>query len=487
MIGIYVRLSREDDKIGTSESIDNQINFLKNYVKKQGWTIYKIYIDDGYTGTNFDRPGFKNLISDIEKNKIDTVITKDLSRLGRDYIDTGYYIEKYFPMKKIRYIAVNDGIDTIDEMNSNNDITPFKAVINDMYAKDISKKVKTALLTKAINGENIKSFVPYGYKKTENNKIVIDERVSENVKTIFKLYLAGKNKKEICKYLDMKPIITPARYKMQYSNYKNPNKKLEGWSKTTITNILKDRTYTGDLVQHKYSSVNYKIKKVVKLQPNQFIVIKDNHEPIITREEYEKVQQMLKDKANECKRREQNIHILTGICFCAKCGERITYTKNHGDSYKIICSNYKKNGAKACENIYLEEEMVISIIKNKLIENIATRGLELIEVKKDDKDKIIKLQKEIERNKCAIKQVYDDRKEMLISDEVSKELLKKYMEENNIKLEKLSKLQINENIKVDVIKKINEANKEEVRSLILLMISKITISKKTITIYYNYS
>ena len=190
MVGIYARLSREDDKLGVSESIDNQIKFLKNYAQKHNLKILKIYVDDGYTGTNFDRPGFKNLISDIENKKIDTVITKDLSRLGRDYIDTGYYIEKFFPMKKIRYIAVNDGIDTIDETNTNNEITPFKAVINDMYAKDISKKVKSALITKAINGENIKPFVPYGYKKLENNKIIIDENVADNVRTIFKLYLA---------------------------------------------------------------------------------------------------------------------------------------------------------------------------------------------------------------------------------------------------------------------------------------------------------
>lgn len=192
MVGIYARLSREDDKIGVSESIDNQINFLKKYAEKQNWKSIKIYIDDGYTGTNFNRPGFKKLILDIENKKIDTVITKDLSRLGRDYIDTGYYIEKYFPKKKIRYIAVNDGIDTIDEENSNNDITPFKAVINDMYAKDISKKVKSALITKVTNGENIKPFVPYGYKKTKNQEIVIDDNVVENVRTIFRLYLARK-------------------------------------------------------------------------------------------------------------------------------------------------------------------------------------------------------------------------------------------------------------------------------------------------------
>lgn len=189
MIGIYVRLSREDDKLGTSESIENQIKFLNNYTKNRNWTITNTYIDDGYTGTNFNRPGFKKMISDIENGKINTVITKDLSRLGRDYIDTGYYIEKYFPMKRVRYIAVNDGVDTIDEQNSNNEITPFKSVINDMYAKDISKKVKSALRAKAINGEIIKAFAPYGYKKVGKNKIVVDDNVAGNVKKIYKMYL----------------------------------------------------------------------------------------------------------------------------------------------------------------------------------------------------------------------------------------------------------------------------------------------------------
>lgn len=192
MCVLYLRLSRDDEKNTESESIANQRLFLTTYAKQQGFYISAEFCDDGYSGTTFDRPAFKEMLSQIERGNISTILTKDLSRLGRDYIDTGYYIEKYFPMKKIRYIAVNDGIDTIDDMNANNDITPFKAVINDMYAKDISKKVKSALMTKAISGKNIKPFAPYGYKKIDNNKLVIDERVAENVRTIFELYLTRK-------------------------------------------------------------------------------------------------------------------------------------------------------------------------------------------------------------------------------------------------------------------------------------------------------
>lgn len=199
-VGIYLRLSREDEKDGfkrESESIENQLTFLNAFVSSQGWKVKKVYKDDGYSGTNFDRPDFKQMISDIENKEINMVITKDLSRLGRDYIDTGYYIEKYFPSMNVRYIAVMDNVDTFDPNNTNNDITPFKSVFNDMYAKDTSRKVRTVLMSKAINGESIKSFQPYGYKKDPNNKnkILVDTNVSDIVVLIFNMYKSRKNKK----------------------------------------------------------------------------------------------------------------------------------------------------------------------------------------------------------------------------------------------------------------------------------------------------
>ena len=215
-VAIYARLSREDEKDekykGQSESIENQIKYLKSIITTKGWLLIDIYKDDGYTGTNFDRPDFKRMLNDIENGKINLVITKDLSRLGRDYIETGRYIEKIFPSKNIRYIAVNDNIDTFDKRNSNNDMTPFKAVINDMYAKDTSNKVRSTILTKAIAGECIKAFLPYGYKKdkTDKNKILVDENVAENIKLIFNLYKDGKSKTEIAKKVRVaEHVLTP--------------------------------------------------------------------------------------------------------------------------------------------------------------------------------------------------------------------------------------------------------------------------------------
>ena len=260
-IGVYLRLSREDEKEDCnkqSESIENQLKLLKNFVRTQGWKIKKKYKDDGYSGTNFDRPGFQEMISDIENKEINMVITKDLSRLGRDYIDTGYYIEKYFPSKGVRYIAITDNVDTFDSNNTNNDITPFKAVFNDMYARDTSKKVRTVLMTKAINGESIKSFQPYGYMKDpkNKNKVLVDRNVSDIVVKIFEMYKDGKTKKQICDYLNDNNIITPLKYKEETTNYKNPNKRCYIWSSCMITKILRDRIYVGDLVQHKNTKVN---------------------------------------------------------------------------------------------------------------------------------------------------------------------------------------------------------------------------------------
>lgn len=246
-VAIYVRLSKEDEKDekykGQSESIENQIKFLKQIVQNKKWELAGIYKDDGYTGTSFNRPDFIRMIKDIENKKINLVITKDLSRLGRDYIETGNYIEKYFPSKNIRYIAVNDNIDTFDKKNQNNDMTPFKSVINDMYAKDISSKVRTTILTKAMEGECIKAFLPYGYKK-ENKKILIDENVADVVKEIFNLYKAGKGKKQIADYLNKKNVITPLKYKKETTNYFNPNQSERNeWNSTVIGKILRDRIY----------------------------------------------------------------------------------------------------------------------------------------------------------------------------------------------------------------------------------------------------
>lgn len=337
----------------------------------------------------------------------------------------------------MRYIAVTDNVDTFDMSNSNNDMTPFKSVVNDMYAKDTSKKVRATLMAKAANGESIKSFLPYGYKKdtSNKNKILVDDMVADNVVTIFEMYKSGKSKKEICDYLNKNEIITPLRYKEQTTNYFNPNKHSYLWSNTMITKILRDRIYIGDLVQHKYTKVNYKIKKTIKVPEEQQIIIENNHESIIDKATFYAVQTMLDKQANEWNYNSNQPHLLKGLVYCS-CGARVTYNKNHGKDFRCVCSSYKKTGAKFCNNIqYLKEEDLISMVLKNLKSNI---NKYLDKSKLDFKAKQIKgkvdkkhndlqeIKKQIEQIDRKIKNLYEDKVAGIISTEMFIEISKDY-------------------------------------------------------------
>lgn len=510
-VAIYARLSREDEKDekykGQSESIENQIKYLKSIVTTKGWLLVDIYKDDGYTGTNFDRPDFKRMLDDIDNGKINLVITKDLSRLGRDYIETGMYIEKIFPSKNIRYIAVNDNVDTFDKRNSNNDMTPFKAVINDMYAKDTSNKVRSTILTKAIAGECIKAFLPYGYKKdkTNKNKILVDENVAENVKLIFNLYKSGKSKTEIAKKLNELEIPTPLKYKQETTNYYNPNSNATyKWNSTVINKILRNPIYVGDLVQLQYNKVNYKIKKITKIPKEEQIVISNNHEAIIDRNTFNIVQEMLNKQTNEWNYSNRKKHLLTGLVFC-KCGSRITYNKNHGKFFRCVCSSYKKYGSEFCSNIHLKEAELLEMVSSSLKKNINIylnlKDLKypVIVVKDNKTQELAKLSKKKDEINKTIANLYEDKISSTISLETFKVLIKKYEKQKKeldmkisaipknkecVQDSKLTSKELEETIK-QLLKfdTINEENK----SLVFKLIDKIIIDDDKITIKYKFN
>ena len=279
-------------------------------------------------------------------------------------------------------------------------------------------------------------------------------------------------------------------YKMQYTNYKNPNNISKTWSVSTITNILKDRIYIGDLIQHKYSSVNYKIKKIVKVSSDNLIIIENNHEAIIDKKEFLTVQEMLKERANECKRKTKANHILTGITFCKKCGARITYTKNHGTDFKIICSNYKKNGKKACDNIYISENKVLENIKNNILNEINKRKISKIKIDENNENiaERDRLTKQKNNNINAIKQIYNDTSKGIMESTISKTLIQQYVEENQ-KIENRINL-LNKNLiekEIDINKTIPKMNSAEFRSLIYTLISKIELTKEEIDIHYKFT
>ena len=496
-------------EVGTSESIINQKEFLTKYVAQQpNWLLIDIYIDDGFTGTNFNRPSFIRLKEDIEQGKIDMVITKDLSRLGRDYIDTGYYLEKYFPTKNIRYIAVNDGIDTFSK-NSNNDIGPFMSVVNDMYAKDISKKVRTVKRTKAEKGEFIGAFAPYGYKKHPNDitKLVIDEDAAKIVKYIFNEYVNGNGLAYIAHRLNEMEIPCPSVYKQQSCNYHC--KTISGlWGHNTIKKILTNKVYTGDLIQHQGEMVSYKVKKYRLLPKSEHLVKEKAHEPIIDNQTYELAQDILKRKAHNIHRKGNSEHLLAGLLYCPRCHNKYTYQVQSGlkNDMVAICSMYNRYGKDYCTRIAVREsilnEFVVQDLRKILQEKIDKEKL----IKSIDKTKINNdkkmLQKKIADNNRRIDEItkiiktaYEDKVNGLLDTEEFVSFTESYKKEKQELIEKTEKLNIKlsnfeNNKENELMKYIKEivSFKDINRNIILNLIDSIEIiNKENIKINYKFT
>ena len=290
-VGLYIRLSESDeDKTyeSESESIINQRNLLMDYVKENGFTLVDEYVDDGFTGTNFDRPSFQRLLKDIESGRINCVITKDLSRLGRDYIQCGYYVEQYFPQKKIRYISILDQVDTFLE-SANNDIAPFKALFNDMTSKDTSKKIRSILKNKKEQGKFIGSKPCYGYMRDPLDKghLIPDSEVAPVVKKIFKMAHSGIGVSDIVSYLNDNKILSPSMYKNTKSSSRQ---KVNVWTISSVNKLLKNRMYTGDMVQNVQTKLSYKSQKKVALEKEFWIIVENTHEPLVSKTVFEAIQ-----------------------------------------------------------------------------------------------------------------------------------------------------------------------------------------------------
>jgi DNA invertase Pin-like site-specific DNA recombinase len=296
----YVRLSKEQYDNKESNSITNQKQIINKYVSEHGdLELVDFYIDDGHTGTDFNRPGFDLLLGDLKNKKIDTIIVKDLSRFGRNYIEAGNYIENIFPMMNVRFISINDNIDTKQNSEHSEYIIPFKNIFNEYYSKDISTKVRSVLKNKKINGEFIGRSAPYGYLKDpqDKHKFIIDKEASKTIIKIFNMALSGKTRREISDELNSKNIFPPALYKIKnnISNYKETNT-MDKWNPEIVNRILRNVVYTGDLVQNKSTLLSYRIHKVVNTLKEDWIITENHHDAIISKEVFEKVQNILDRK-----------------------------------------------------------------------------------------------------------------------------------------------------------------------------------------------
>ena len=369
-VALYIRLSKEDESEGPSESVTNQKSLLEDFVKKNRLSVYDTYIDDGWSGTNFDRPDFQRMIGDIEAKKVNMVITKDLSRLGRDYIMTGHYMERYFPEKRVRYISLLDGIDTGVE-SSANDITPFRAIMNDMYAKDISKKIKSVKRDKQRKGQFIGGKPMYGYKMhpTEKNKIIIDEEVAPIVRRIFAMALSGVSCRQIATTLNEEGVLTPAVYCGWNMGRKGPYAGL--WSSERISEMLQNETYIGNMVQGRTVKISYKSKKCLRQARENWVVVEGTHEPLIDAEIFRKVQ-MLVNSRKRTKSRTYDF-LLRGLIFCHECGYPLAVInrKNAAGEERLffICRTYQrftKAGVCTCHSI--KEKTVTDAVLAKVRE-----------------------------------------------------------------------------------------------------------------------
>ena len=420
---IYIRLSKEDDNLGESESIQNQKILLTVYVKDQGFNLVDIYIDDGYTGTNFERPSFKRMLKDVENGKVNMVITKDLSRLSRDYIGTGEYVEKWFPRHGVRYIALTDSIDTeID--SANNDIAPFKAILNDMYAKDLSKKIRTALRTMQKEGKWVGGCPPYGYKvdPEDKNHLVVDEEEGEVVKRIFSLFYSGYKINQIRDILNKEKVPTFSVSRNRSFERSGNGGNIYGfWSSTTIKKMLKNRLYTGDMVQNRRSRVNYKYRKIVCNPKDEWIIKENTHEALVSKEVFDKVGELLpKQKQRNDKR---DYFMLDGLLKCADCGHNIgVRARRSNGKATTVCNYYRKYKVEynLCSNHGFDydtiEDGIIDVLKKEFIKLDINEIKRIVKIKCSDnktldsvKNNIIKIESDISNLRDSLDNMYMDK------------------------------------------------------------------------------
>ena len=508
-VGIYIRLSKEDEekeKYSESESIQNQRTLLMQYIKENKLNFISEYVDDGVSGTSFDRPAFNKMIEDIEQGKINMIITKDLSRLGRNYVQSGYYTETYFPEHNVRYIAILDNIDTgLD--SANNDIAPFKSILNEMYAKDTSKKINSVLQSKRKQGEYLGT-APYGYKKDPENKyhLIKDEEAAEVVKTIFRMFLEGYGTMQIADYLSEQKIPIPSDYNKRNRGTKSITYGL--WAQSTVRFILSNEVYTGTVIQGKRKKISFKSKKFVDVPEEDWIRVPNMHEAIVSQEDYQRARRIIEDTKGS--RVVENDYLFKGLLRCYDCKGYIGIRSpdKNGNIYGR-CQRYGRYGKfDVCSphnfNYQVFEESMIVVLREICKEYSNKKKLEEIAKKsKSKEDKKLELENKIENYKTQIKKetrklelLYEDRLAEIITVEnyiENANRIKNDVEDYQKRIKELKKELNGEDKQIDKNEKLNnlvdeflnmeKPNKEIIREFI----ERIEIhSDKQVDIYFNF-
>lgn len=365
---LYCRLSQDDGIDGDSNSIQNQKAILQKFAEDHHFPSPCFYVDDGFSGGNFQRPAFQQMISDMENGEIGIIVTKDLSRLGRNQLHTGLYIEERFPMFGVRYIAINDNVDT--DSSESNDLMPFKKLFNEWFIRDTSRKIRAVLKAKAERGERLGTRAPYGYiKDPETKKLAVDDEAAAIVRRIFAMCASGNGPSQIARILKKEQMLTPTMY--AYTRYGMNHTCLDtahpyNWSDSAIANLLENEIYLGNTVNMKYSTKSYKDKRRVEHSREECLVFKDTHPALITQEVWDIVQRVRKNRRRPTKMEEQNKY--SGLVFCADCGSNMVLHRAHtmSASYNhFTCRTYKKDG-EACTGHYIRECVLDEVVLEDL-------------------------------------------------------------------------------------------------------------------------
>ncbi len=443
---LYCRLSRDDGTNNDSNSIVNQKKLLQKYAKEQGFGNTRCYVDDGYTGTNFNRPGFQKLLEDIEQGYVSILIVKDMSRLGRDYLQVGYYTDTYFPDHNIRFIAINDCVDSDD---GENEFAPFRNIMNEMYARDISRKIRSSHRLRGNAGEPL-SQPPYGYLKSPENKKkwVIDPYASEIVKDVFRMCLEGKGNETIAHILQDRKILIPMAY-WQSLGLGRGGKRVQPdpyrWNKSTIAKMLAQQEYCGDVINFKTYSKSFKHKERLENPQENWVTFKDVHEPIIDRETFEQVQKLIGEtKRRSPKKENGEKSLFSDLLHCADCGSKLWHHYNtiNRDIRFFSCSNYKTDTRGTCQSRHYIRadaiEQVVLMELRRLADFLRDDEAALAEIleqktesarKTEEKYLQSELDKAIARNDTVAKmfeKLYEDNASGKVSDEWFLQLSHKY-------------------------------------------------------------
>lgn len=492
---LYARLSSDDGLDGDSNSIVNQKKILKKYASEHGYTPFEYYIDDGISGTTFQRPSFQRMIADIDAGKVGRVIIKDMSRFGRDYLQVGMYTEIIFPEKNIHFIAINDGVDSTQ---GTDDFTPFRNIINEWYAKDTSKKVRAVKKAKGMAGEHLAPNAPYGYLKNPENpkEWIVDDEAAEIVREIFRLCVKGNGPSQIAKILRERKILTPSSYAAS-KGIKRPGNVGETpwlWRPAAVANILDHEEYIGNTVNFRTYRLSYKNHKTIKNDESDWKVFENTHPPIVDKDTFEIVKNIRQNRIRPTRMGE--VMLFSGLVFCADCGNRMTVIRKRSDPperYAYVCSRYRaltnQCSTHYIRNVVLEQIILFNLREvTKFVSNYEDDFIKQVmsaDAKQRNKDiarkkrSISEKEKRLSELEVLFQRIYEDNVIGKLSDEhfanlskrydVEQQELKSEMENLQTELQEEETLSVNVNSFISIVKKytdIKELTPQIVREFI---------------------